>query len=137
MFVRREDALKNIKLSNLKQLKLDMDGMSKLEIMKTKDLREPQEYMKMVSLENSRLEFRWRTNMMDNRGSMSKKYNSKACPHCEEGRQEGVEETNLHWLTCLAYKELRHGLDPELEIKDRLIYLRRVQELRKELEKTL
>ena len=66
MFVRREDALKNIKLSNLKQLKLDMDGMSKLEIMKTKDLREPQEYMKMVSLENSRLEFRWRTNMMDN-----------------------------------------------------------------------
>ena len=71
--------------------------------------------------------------MLDNRGSISKKYNSKAGPHCEEGRQEGVEETSLHWLSCLAYKELRHGLDPELVIKDRLLYLRRVQELRKEL----
>ena len=59
----------------------------------------------------------------------------QACPHCEVGRQEGVEETSLHWLSCEAYRELRHGLDPELVIEDRLKYLRRVQELRKELEK--
>jgi hypothetical protein len=137
VFVRRCDALKNIKLSSLKQLKLDMEGLSKLEIMKTKDLRKPQDYMKKISLEDSRLEFRWRSNMLDNRGCMSNKYTSKACPHCVEGRQEGVEETSLHWLSCLAYKELRHGLDPELVLEDRLVYLRRVQELRKELEKTI
>ena len=137
VFVRWCDALKNIKLSSLKQLKLDMEGLSKLEIMKTKDLRKPQDYMKKISLEDLRLEFRWRNNMLDNRGCMSNKYTSKACPHCVEGRQEGVEETSLHWLSCLAYKELRHGLDPELVLEDRLVYLRRVQELRKELEKTI
>ena len=75
--------------------------------------------------------------MLGNRGCMSQKYTSKACPHCVEGRQEGVEETSPHWLSCLAYKELRHGLDPELVLEDRLVYLRRVQELRKDLEKTI
>ena len=68
---------------------------------------------------------------------MGKKYTSKVGPHCIEGRQEGVEETSLHWLSCLAYKELRHGLDPELVLEDRLLYLRRVQSLRKLLEKTI
>ena len=58
VFVRREEALRNIKLSSLKKLKLDMDGLSKLEVMKTKDLRKPQDYMKSISLEDSRLEFR-------------------------------------------------------------------------------
>ena len=134
-FIKREDVLENIKLSSLKKLKLEMEGLTKLESIKNKDLRKPQIYMNRVSLEDSRLEFRWRTGMLDNRGCMGKKYSSKACPHCEVGRQEGVEETSLHWLSCEAYRELRHGLDPELVIEDRLKYLRRVQELRKELEK--
>ena len=133
-FISREKVLENIKLSSLRKLKLDMEGLSKLEDIKNQDLRKPQKYMEMISLEDSRLEFRWRTNMLDNRGCMGKKYPSKACPHCPEGRQEGVEETSSHWLTCEAYKELRHGSDPELVLKDRMIYLRRVQELRKVLE---
>ena len=136
-FVQREDVLRNMKLSSLKKLKLDMEGLTKLDIMKTKDLRKPQSYMSMISLEDARLEFRWRSGMLDNRGCMSKKYSSKACPHCEEGRQEGVEETSLHWLSCQAYRELRHGIDPELVIEDRLIYLRRVQELRKVLKSNI
>ena len=73
--------------------------------------------------------------MLDNRGCMGKRYSSKECPHCLEGREEGVEETSLHWISCSAYKELRHGLDPLLVIDDRLLYMRRVQTLRKELEK--
>ena len=72
--------------------------------------------------------------MLDNRGCMGKKYASKSCPHCPEGREEGVEETSLHWLTCQAYIGLRHGMDPELVLKDRIVYIRRVQELRKTLE---
>ena len=68
---------------------------------------------------------------------MSKKYTSKACPNCAEGRQKGMDETSCHSLSCLAYKELGHGLDPELVIENRLLYLRRIQELRKLLEKTL
>ena len=45
-----------------------------------------------------------------------------------------MEETSAHWLTCKAYEELRHGMDTELVLKDRIIYLRRVQQLRKVLE---
>ena len=133
-FISREKILENIKLSSLRKLKLDMEGLSKQDEIKNQDLRKPQKYMEMISLEDSRLEFRWRTNMLDNRGCMGKKYPSKACPHCPEGRQEGVEETSSHWLTCEAYTELRHGIDPELVLKGRMIYLRRVQDLRKLLE---
>ena len=123
-----------IKLSSVRKLKEDMQGLSKLNTIKNEDLRRPQKYMEMPSLEDSRLEFRWRTGMLDNRGCMGNRYTSKACPHCPEGRQEGVEETSAHWLTCKAYEELRHGMDPELVLKDRIIYLRRVQQLRKVLE---
>ena len=136
-FVRREEVVKNIKLSSLKKLKLDMEGLTKLDNMRKEDLRKPQDYMQLIALDNARLEFRFRTGMLDNRGCMGKKYTSKVCPHCLEGRQDGVEETSLHWMTCHAYKELRHGMDPELVLEDRLIYIRRVQDLRKELEKSI
>ena len=105
--------------------------------LKKEDIRKAQKYMEMVSLEDARLEFRWRTGMLDNRGCMRNKYESKKCPHCREGREEGVEETSLHWIDCSAYRELRHGLDPALIQKDRLLYLRRVQTLRKVMEKNM
>ena len=54
-FIRREDVLENIKLSSLKKLKLDMEGLTKLDCMKNKDLRKPHSYMNRVSLEDSRL----------------------------------------------------------------------------------
>ena len=114
-----------------------MQGMSKVDKIKNEDLRKPQKYMEKISLEDSRLEFRWRTGMLDNRGCMGKKYKIKECPHCPEGREEGVEETSYHWLTCQAYLEPRHGIDPELVLKDRMIYLRRVQYMRKSLEARL
>ena len=134
-YVQRKQVLDHARLSNLKKLKEDMEGMSKMEEMMKEDLRKAQNYMGMVSLEDARLEFRWRSGMLDNRGCMGKRYSSKECPHCLEGREEGVEETSLHWISCSAYKELRHGLDPLLVIDDRLLYMRRVQTLRKELEK--
>ena len=113
-YVHRTQVLDHARLSNLKKLKEDMEGLSKMEQIKKEDLRKPQDYMKMVSLEDARLEFRWRTSMLDNRGCMRNKYESKECPHCREGREEGVEETSLHWIDCSAYRELRHGLDPAL-----------------------
>ena len=86
-----------------------MQGVSKLATIKNQDLRKPQKYIEMISLEDSRLEFCWRTGMLDKRGYVGKKYSSKACPHCSEERQEGVEETSSH---SLAYAELRDGIDP-------------------------
>ena len=132
--VQRKQVIDHARLSNLKKLKNDMEGLSKMEEMKKEDLRKAQKYMSMVSLEDARLEFRWRTGMLDNRGCMRNKYSSKECPHCLEGREQGVEETSLHWIYCSAYKELRHGLDPLLVQGDRLVYLRRVQAMRKILE---
>ena len=127
----------HICVSNLKRLQDDMKGLSKMEEIMKQDLRKPQDYMNLVSLEDARLEFRWRTGMLDNRGCMGKRYTSKLCPHCREGREEKVEENSLHWLTCSAYEKLRYGLDPDLVLEDRILYLRRVQMMRKELEKGL
>ena len=93
--------------------------------------------MTMASLENARLEFRFRVGMLDNRVNMGEKYLSKACPHCPAGQMEGAEESSQHWLVCQAYVELRRELDPKTSLEDRVLYLRRVQILRIELEKNV
>ena len=136
-YVYRDDVVDHIRVSKLKKLQEDMQGLSKMQEIMKQDLRKPQDYMNLVSLEDARLEFRWRTGMLDNRGCMGKRYASKLCPRCWEGREEEVEETSLHWVTCSAYENLRYGLDPDLVIEDRIVYLRRVQLMRKELEKEL
>ena len=41
--------------------------------------------------------------MLDNRGCMGKRYSSKECPHCLEGKEEGVEETSLPWISHCSY----------------------------------
>ena len=105
--------------------------------LKEDNIRYMQRYMTMASLENARLEFRYRVGMLDNRANMGKKYRSKACPHCTAGQLEKVEEFSQHWLECQAYVELRRGLDPENSLEDRVLYLRRVQILRTELVKNL
>ena len=135
-FVYREEVEEAMIFSNLKVLKEEY-GMEKLKHLKNSDMRKMREYMKMASLEDARLEFRFRVGMLDNRANMGKKYQSKSCPHCPAGRQDMVVETSHHWLECDAYEEFRRGIDPELNLKDRVIYLRRVQLLRAELEKTV
>ena len=111
--------------------------MKKLEHLRNEDMRYMKPYMAMASLENARIEFRYRVGMLDNRVNMKGKYNGKACPHCPAGQLEGVKESSQHWLDCQAYVELRRGLDPEYIIEDRVRYLRRVQLMRTELEKTV
>ena len=135
-YVYREEVSEAMLYSNIKVLKEEY-GMKKLQHMQNSDLRRMSDYMKMASLEDARLEFRFRVGMLDNRANMGKKYQFKNCPHCPAGRQDMVVETSLHWLECDAYKELRWGIDPEFNLKDRVIYLRRVQLLRAELEKTV
>ena len=122
--------------NHLKILKEEY-GMEKLKHLQNTDLRYMQKYMAQVSLENSRLEFRYRTRMLDTRADMGKRYSFKTCPHCPAGRMEGVVENSQHWLECAAYKEFRIGADPENVLEDRSIYLRRVQLLREHLEKTI
>ena len=63
--------------------------------------------------------------------------NGKTCPHCEDGREDGAIESSRHWLTCTAYSELRAGLDPELNVDHRIVFLRKFQLNRIQLEKEL
>ena len=119
---------------HLKMLK-EKYRMKKFDHLKNEDILYMQRYMTMASLENARVEFR--VGMLDNRANMGRKYTSKACPHCPAGQLEGVEESSRHWLDCQAYAELRRGLDPECVLEDRVLYLRRVQALRIELEKNV
>ena len=135
-YVQREEVTEAILNSHLKCLKEEYK-MDKLKHLQTSEIRYRQKYMSMSSLEDARLEFRYRTNMLDNRANMGKKYPGKACPYCPAGRQQGVIETSLHWFVCEAFLPLRQGADPELVLEDRVKFLRRVQILRPELEKCL
>ena len=99
-----------------------------------------QVYMKQKSLEDSRLEFLWETNMLETRCNMKGKYQKDKYqrPHCWEGCQPGGSlETSSHLLVCTAYADLREGLQPEVSLEDRASYLRKVIYRRKLLEKQL
>ena len=63
------------------------------------------------------------------------KYN---CPHCREGREQGVLETPEHFLTdCSAYSDIREGLNVEVVLEDRCLFLRQAIKRRKGLEEKL
>ena len=89
------------------------------------DTRRMQTYIKKKSLDNSRLEFPWQTNMIDTRLNMEE-YTPKdkyKCPHCPEGRQLGNRlKFSDHLLDCMVYQDLREGLDPELVVANRAPY---------------
>ena len=107
---------------------------------KNMDTRQMQEYMKNKSLENSRLEFIWETNMIETRWNMKGNYKKDEyqCPHCWAGSQPGgSQETSAHLLECMAYSDLREGLQPEVDLEDRASYLRKVITRRKLLEQQL
>ena len=136
-YIPMDEIKKAIMMSNAQEIKEQMQGLTKLENIMQEDLRFCQDYIKSLSLEDARLEFRWRTGMLDNRANMGRRYSGKTCPHCEAGREDGAIESSQHWLSCEAYVELRAGLDPEYDLDDRVVFLRRVQIHRTTLEKEL
>ena len=132
-----EEAMVN---HHLKEIRKEMEPLSKMTKIKVTDTRQMQPYMKQKSLQNSRTEFLWETNMLDTRMNMKGKYKKDEyqCPHCLEGRQPGGSlETSDHLLVCSAYTDLREGKDPELVLEDRASYLRQVVLRRSKLEKQL
>ena len=64
-----------------------------------------QPYMLQTSLELSRTEFLWKTDMLDTRTTMKSRYKKfqSWCPHCLLGRSVGVAESPTHLLECLDY----------------------------------
>ena len=124
---------------HLKTLKEQMPVKGKLAEMRNTDMTNMQKYMLSKSLAYSRLEFLWRTNMLDTRSTMKGKYRKDKynCPHCVEGCEMKIVETPHHLLVCSAYQDLRYGIDPELVTGDRAPYLSKVILRRKELERNV
>lgn len=139
--IHRNDIKEAMKYHHLANLRDEMKPYRKLDKIKFKDCSKMADYMTEKSLEDSRLEFKWLTGMLDSRVTMSGKYKHSrfptSCPHCSEGRAVGLAESPDHWMICRAYENLRQGKDPELVQRDRPGYLRAVIAKRKELEKEL
>ena len=136
----REKVKEAVLYFSVKEVKQEMNSTKykKLDKIKYLDCRSMQSYMKDKSLEDSRLEFRWLTDMLDTRTTMPGRYGGvRTCPHCPGGREGGQEESPSHLLVCEAYSGLRAGKDPELVRKDRVCYLREVIKVRSDLESRL
>ena len=132
-YIQRKEIYESIFIRHLRVLKEEYK-MEKLKYLQNTDIQYRQEYMMMSSLEYARVEFKYRTNMLDNRASMDRKYKEKYCPHCPERRLEGVLESGQHWFKCPAYELIRRGKDPELVLEDRVKFILQVQPVRSELE---
>ena len=139
-YVCRKDILQYIQFFNMKMVKESMSSLDKCQLMRERDCRFVQPYMFEKFLLQSRMEFLWDTMMLDTRTTMKGRYEKDkySCPHCREGREEGVLETPSHLLSeCSAYSDPRDGVYPELVLEDRADFLYRAVARRKELEKKL
>ena len=126
-YLYREEVKEYIQYFDMKGAKEKMKSLDKCSIIRNKDCRGVQAYMFEKSLEQSRLEFIWQTQMIDTRSTMKGKYpkDQYSCPHCVEGREQGVLETPAHLLgSCSAYSDLRVGLNVEQVLEDRATFLR-------------
>ena len=135
-YVSRKEILKYIQYYDMKLAKENMK-QEKYVIIRERDCRFVQPYMFEKNLLQSRMEFLWDTLMIDTRTTMKGKYEKDKynCPHCREGREDGVLETPSHLLSdCTAYSDLRDGVNLELVLEDRAVFLTRAIARRKELE---
>ena len=138
-YINRNVVKEYMEYFDMKLAKEQMTGKEKYRHILHCDFRKMQKYMQSKSLQYSRIEFLWRTDMLDTRTTMKGKYSKDQswCPHCDLGRSVGLAETPAHLLECDAYLNLRQGIDPELVDEDRAPYLSRVVLRRKELEEKL
>ena len=139
-YMSREKVKEYIEYFDMKCAKIEMEPLEKCRLLRNEDCRSVKPYMYQKSLEQSRLEFIWQTQMLDTRTTMKRRYKKDqySCPHCDEGRKQGVLETPEHILSsCSAYSDLRVGLNPEETIEDRAAFLRPAIARRKQLEEKL
>ena len=139
-YLYREEVVEYIQYYDMKCAKEKMEPLEKCRTVRSRDCRFVQPYMFQKSLEQSRLEFLWETQMIDTRSTMKGKYEKGKynCPHCSEGREQGVLETPEHLLTeCSAYSSLREGLNVDVVLEDRCLFLQQAIKKRIGLEEKL
>jgi hypothetical protein len=126
-YLSRDKVKEYIQYFDMKCTKEEMEPLEKCSLIRNEDCRFVKSYMYQKSLEQSRLEFIWQTHMLDTRTTMKGKYpkDQYSCPHCIEGKEQGVLETPAHILSsCSSYRDLRVGLNPEEILEDRAAFLR-------------
>ena len=136
----RKDIIEYIQYHDMKVAKEEMASLDKCKVIRERDCRYIQPYMYKKNLLESRMEFLWETSMIDTRTTMKGRYEKDkySCPHCREGREQGVLETPSHLLCdCTAYSDLREGRNPELVLEDRAVFLARAIARRKQLEQKM
>ena len=100
----RKEIEEAVVLHHLKEIREEMKPLSKMDKIRNQDTRQMQSYMKQKSLENSRLEFIWETNMIDTRCNMKGKYKKDQyqCPHCWAASQgEALSRQTTSWSARL------------------------------------
>ena len=139
-YIYREKVKEYMMYYDMKFAKEKMEHLEKCSSIRNQDCRFVQSYMFEKSLEQSRLEFLWQTQMLDTRITMKEKYQKDKynCPHFVEGKEQGVLETPDHLLNiCSAYSDLRAGLNPDAVLEDRASVLRSAIPRRMKLEERL
>jgi hypothetical protein len=107
----------------------EVKNKTKLEHIKNEDFKEVQKYFSEKSVENTRMAFKIRTQMVPEiPGNFKNKYRVKGteteglvCSECEEGEIM----TQSHCLTCSAWADIREGLDMT-DIKDLVTFFRKL-----------
>ena len=107
-----------IEYHHQRTLKQEMMKMSKCEELLKKDLREPQRFLREMSLEEARMAVKLECRMFQCPGNMPGKYRGRmACELCapwmEEGKVAPVA-TQDHLLESEAFSLLRAGKDLEM-----------------------
>ena len=101
----------------------------KLNAINGEDFRKVQDYFQDKSVENTRMAFRIRTEMVKEiPGNFKNKYRVKGtdtegliCSEC----QEQAVMTQSHCLTCPAWSEIRNGLDLS-KVSDLVVFFRKL-----------
>ena len=75
VYLNRKDVLKIMEYHSMKVAKEEMGEKKKCRALKRIDLRKMQSYILQKSLSDSKMEFLWKTDMLDSRSTMKGKYN--------------------------------------------------------------
>ena len=109
------------------EIKYEMKDKKKLKNICQENFKEPKSYMKSKCLEDSRVMFRIRTNMVLLKENMKQSHKGNLiCPGC---MKPGTQENQTHVMVCEAYESLRAGLKMENDI-DLVTYFQRIMRVR-------
>ena len=121
-----KDAIYN---NHYKEMIEEVKSKKKLDNIKDEDFSEIQQYFTEKSVENTRMGFMIRTQMVPKiPGNFKNKYRVKGTENeglvCTECQEEEIM-TQSHCITCSAWAELREGLDMS-NIQDLVIFFRKL-----------